>query len=140
MLGHQLIFQIVPNGTTNLLCFSIDLGGFGHNSIKIATRATEQSVPFILYYLGFLWSTPKRSIEIRENGTEIVYIGEGGYDNIELVKANKPIPRKGQFYFEVSILSSGENNLIAIGICSKDYPRFSFPGKVITNIKFHSGR
>ena len=138
MLGHQSIFQRVPNGTTNLSCFSIDLGGFGHNSIKIASRVTEQFVPFILYYLGFLWSTPKRRIEIRENGTEIVYNGEGGHDNIELVKADRPIPREGQFYYEVSIVNSGENNVIAIGICSKDHPRNSLPGNVTTNMKFHS--
>ena len=88
-----------------------------------------------------MWSIPKRNIEIRENGTEMVYSGEGRQlrkDDIELVKANKPIPRKGKFHFEVSIMNSGENNIIAIGICPEDYPRFSLPGKVTTNMKFNS--
>ena len=59
---------------------------------------------------GFLWShyDKHQFLEVRGNGTEIFYSGQDHHivEDGELgpiVKADRPIPKQGQFYFEVSI-------------------------------------
>ena len=36
-----------------------------------------------------------------------------------MVRADRPITRKGQFYFEVLIVNSGIDQEIGVGICTK---------------------
>ena len=93
---------------------------------------------------GFLWSLQDKHqfLEVRGNGTEIFYSGRDQQvvENDELgpiVRADRPIPRQGQFYFEVSIENTGENKEIAVGICTKSSPLDQFPGWVPFSFGYH---
>ena len=86
----------------------------------------------MIHILGsrdFLWSKLDKhdSLEIRKNGTEIVYCGHGGH-RYGMVRADRPIIKKGQFYFEVLIVNSGKNQAIGVGICTKASQVTKFPG------------
>ena len=99
---------------------------------------------------GFLWSLSDKHefLEVLGNGTEVFYSGRD-HEIVEdeelgpIVKADRPIPKQGQFYFEVSIVNSGENNEIAVGICTKNSsqglgaPLDRFPGWVQTSFGYH---
>ena len=54
-----------------------------------------------------------------------------------IVRADRPIPRGGQFYFEVSIISLGRNKEIAVGICVRNTPLDRFPGWTPTSFGYH---
>eukprot|EP00092_Neocalanus_flemingeri_P043969 GFUD01048614.1.p1 GENE.GFUD01048614.1~~GFUD01048614.1.p1 ORF type:complete len:559 (-),score=79.34 GFUD01048614.1:813-2489(-) len=93
---------------------------------------------------GFLWSLQDKHqfLEVRGNGTEIYYSGRDHQvvENDELgpiVRADRPIPRQGQFYFEVSIVNTGENKEIAVGICTRTSPLDQFPGWVQSSFGYH---
>eukprot|EP00092_Neocalanus_flemingeri_P034419 GFUD01037428.1.p1 GENE.GFUD01037428.1~~GFUD01037428.1.p1 ORF type:complete len:672 (-),score=115.80 GFUD01037428.1:757-2772(-) len=93
---------------------------------------------------GFLWSLQDKHqfLEVRNNGTEIFYSGRDHQvvENDELgpiVRADRPIPRQGQFYFEVSIVNTGENKEIAVGICTRSAPLDQFPGWVPSSFGYH---
>eukprot|EP00092_Neocalanus_flemingeri_P076526 GFUD01094939.1.p1 GENE.GFUD01094939.1~~GFUD01094939.1.p1 ORF type:complete len:653 (+),score=94.62 GFUD01094939.1:60-2018(+) len=93
---------------------------------------------------GFLWSLQDKHqfLEVRGDGTEIYYSGRDHQvvENDELgpiVRADRPIPRQGQFYFEVSIVDTGENNEIAVGICTRSAPLDQFPGWVPSSFGYH---
>lgn len=93
---------------------------------------------------GFLWSLQDKHqfLEVRGNGTEIYYSGRDhqAVENDELgpmVRADRPIPRQGQFYFEVCIENTGENKEIAVGICTKSTPLEKFPGWVPLSFGYH---
>ena len=45
-----------------------------------------------------------------------------------MVRADRPIPRQGMFFFEVSIVNVGRNKEVAVGICTRTTPLHSFPG------------
>ena len=84
----------------------------------------------MIHILGsrdFLWSKLDKHdlLEIRKNGTEIVYCGRG---KVGMVRADRPITKKGQFYFEVLIVNSGKNQAIGVGICTKASQVTKFPG------------
>ena len=85
----------------------------------------------MIHILGsrdFLWSKLDKHdlLEIRKNGTEIVYCGRG---KVGMVRADRPITRKGQFYFEVLIVNGGKwNSEIGVGICTKASKVTRFPG------------
>jgi len=93
---------------------------------------------------GFVWSLQDKHefLEVRGNGTEIFYSGRD-HDIVEdeelgpSVRADRPIPRQGRFYFEVSIVDAGENNEIAVGICTRDAPLDRFPGWVPLSFGYH---
>ena len=76
-----------------------------------------------------MWSDQDKHdlLEIRKDGTEIVYCGEDS-DLEAMVRANQPITRQGQFYFEVLIVNSGQSQVIGVGICTKDSPLETVPG------------
>eukprot|EP00092_Neocalanus_flemingeri_P086673 GFUD01109261.1.p1 GENE.GFUD01109261.1~~GFUD01109261.1.p1 ORF type:complete len:712 (-),score=118.39 GFUD01109261.1:758-2893(-) len=93
---------------------------------------------------GFLWSLQDKHqfLEVRGNGTEIYYSGRDHQvvENDELgpiVRADRPIPRQGQFYFEVLIVNTGENKEIAVGICTRSSPLDQFPGWVPSSFGYH---
>ena len=93
---------------------------------------------------GFLWShyDKHQFLEVRGNGTEIFYSGQDHHivEDGELgpiVKADRPIPKLGQFYFEVCIDNPGQNTEIAVGICTKDSPLDRFPGWVPMSFGYH---
>ena len=93
---------------------------------------------------GFLWSHYDKHhlLEVRGNGTEIFYSGQDHHivEDGELgpiVKADRPIPKQGQFYFEVCIDNPGQNTEIAVGICTKDSPLDRFPGWVPMSFGYH---
>ena len=76
-------------------------------------------------------------LEIRKKGTEIVYLGQR-YDPAAMVRADRPITRKGQFYFEVLIVNGGEwNTDIAVGICTKASKVTRFPGWDTCSFGYH---
>ena len=54
-----------------------------------------------------------------------------------MVRADQPIPRQGQFYFEVSIVDTGDNKEIAVGICTQNSPLDRFPGWVPLSFGYH---
>ena len=84
---------------------------------------------------GFLWSLQDKHqfLEVRGNGTEIFYSGRD-HQTVErdelgpMVRADRPIPRQGQFYFEVCIEDPGDNKEIAVGICTRNSSLDQFPG------------
>ena len=92
----------------------------------------------------FVWSLQDKHqfLDVQGNGTEIFYSGND-HEIVEeeelgpIVKADRPIPKQGQFYFEVTIANSGENNEIAVGICTKSSPLDRFPGWVETSFGYH---
>ena len=94
---------------------------------------------------GFLWSLQDKHpfIEVRGNGTEVYYSGrdheavEDDDDLGPMVRADRPIPRQGEFYFEVVIEDTGENCEIAVGICTRNSPLDRFPGWVHSSFGFH---
>ena len=95
-------------------------------------------------YLGFLWSNQDKHqfLEVRGNGTEIYYSGRdhGLVERDELgpiVRADRPIPRQGQFHFEVCVENTGQNSEIAVGICTRTSPLDRFPGWVPMSFGFH---
>merc|ERR1711935_586685 len=76
------------------------------------------------------------------NGTEIYYSGRdhGLVERDELgpiVRADRPIPRQGQFHFEVCVENTGQNSEIAVGICTRTSPLDRFPGWVPMSFGFH---
>ena len=74
-------------------------------------------------------------LDIRKNGTEIVYCGHG---KVGMVRADRPITRKGQFYFEVLIVNGGEwNTDIGVGICTKASKVTKFPGWDTCSFGYH---
>ena len=83
---HVYVYCYRPNQCSSLYCF---VGG-----------------------QGFLWSMQDKHqfLEVRLNGTEIYYSGRD-HQVVEerelgpIVRADRPIPRQGQFYFEVSIMT-----------------------------------
>ena len=91
----------------------------------------------------FLWSDQDKHhfLEIRKTGTEVYYRG-GVLEPTELeegevepklyipamVRADRPITRHGQFYFEVLIVSSGKGKEIGVGICIKNSSLNKMPG------------
>ena len=84
---------------------------------------------------GFLWSLQDKHqfLEVRGNGTEVYYSGRdhGIVEERELgpmVRADRPIPRQGSFFFEVSIVNVGRNKEVAVGVCTRSTPLESFPG------------
>ena len=96
----------------------------------------------MIHILGsrdFSWSKLDKHdlLEIRKNGTEIVYCGHGGY-RYSMVRADRPITRKGQFYFEVLIVNGGEwNTDIGVGICTKASKVTRFPGWDTFSFGYH---
>ena len=54
-----------------------------------------------------------------------------------IVRANRPIPRQGRFYFDVSIISTGSNKEIAIGVCVLNTPLDRFPGWTPFSFGYH---
>ena len=95
----------------------------------------------MIHILGsrdFLWSKLDKHdlLEIRKNGTEIVYCGHGGY-RYSMVRADRPITRKGQFYFEVLIVNSGIHQEIGVGICTKASQVDRFPGWDTFSFGYH---
>jgi len=93
---------------------------------------------------GFLWSLQDKHpfIDVRGNGTELFYSGRDHQvvENEELgpmVRADRPIPRQGQFYFEVIIENTGTNKEIAVGICTRSSPLERFPGWVPCSFGYH---
>ena len=102
------------------------------------------SICQILGSHGFLWSQYDKHqlLEVRGNGTEIFYSGRDHHliENNEdgpIVKADRPIPRQGQFYFEVSIINVGQNREIAVGVCTKSTPLDRFPGGTPFSFGYH---
>ena len=98
----------------------------------------------LCHVLGFLWSTYDKHqfLEVRGNGTEIYYSGRDHHivEDGELgpiVRADRPIPKQGQFYFEVSIDNLGQNSEIAVGICTRNSPLDRFPGWVPMSFGYH---
>jgi hypothetical protein len=93
---------------------------------------------------GFLWSLHDKHqfLEVRGNGTEIYYNGRdhGVVEEDEIgpiVRADRPIPRQGQFYFEVSIVNTGRNKEIAVGVCVRNSPLDRFPGWTPFSFGYH---
>ena len=93
---------------------------------------------------GFLWSQQDKHqyLEIRANGTEVYYSGRD-HPIVEeqeispMVRADRPIPRQGMFFFEVSIVNAGSNKEVAVGICTRNTPLTSFPGWDPSSFGFH---
>ena len=54
-----------------------------------------------------------------------------------MVRADRPIPRQGEFYFEVVIEDTGDNCEIAVGICTRSSPVDRFPGWVQSSFGYH---
>ena len=52
-----------------------------------------------------------------EGGTKLQYIGDSVFGKATSVQAPQPI----QDYFEVSIVSGGENNFIGVGLSSEGF-------------------
>ena len=93
---------------------------------------------------GFLWSLHDKHqfLEVRGNGTEIYYSGRDHQIVDEqnlgpIVRADRPIPKQGQFYFEVSIVNTGRNKEIAVGICDRSTPLDRFPGWTPFSFGYH---
>ena len=91
-----------------------------------------------------MWSLQDKHqlLEVRGNGTEVFYNGrdlDAVHDNDlgPMVRADRPIPRQGQFYFEVVIEDTGENKEIAVGICTRSSPVDQFPGWLQSSFGYH---
>ncbi|KAH8655991.1 concanavalin A-like lectin/glucanase domain-containing protein [Tricladium varicosporioides] len=55
-----------------------------------------------------------------------------------MVRTNHPIPLQNtSFYFEITILDSGENGRIGLGLCSGYAPLDSFPGWSSSSWGYH---
>ena len=92
-------------------------------------------------FAGVLWSINDKHqlLEVRENGTEVYY--SGAHHHLVtigvMIRANRPISRQGQFYFEVSIINVGQNREIAVGVCTKSTPLDRFPGWTPFSFGYH---
>ena len=107
-------------------------------------RRTRHCIILFLPHLGFLWSNQDKHqfLEIRGNGTEIYYSGSDHdfvkeHEIAPIVRAYQPIPRRGQFHFEVFVENTGQNREIAVGICTKTSPLDQFPGWVPKSFGYH---
>jgi len=91
-----------------------------------------------------LWSKEDKheNLDIKENGTEVFYSGRycklvKQNDIGPVVRADRPIPRKGKFQFEVCIESIGQSTEIAIGVTTKNTPLDKFPGWTPMSFGYH---
>ena len=73
-------------------------------------------------------------LEVRKNGTEVFY---SGGNTLAVVKADRPILRQGQFYFEVCVENTGQNSIISVGICTMSHPLNRHPGWNLNSIGYH---
>ena len=91
---------------------------------------------FSFQLIEFLWTLhdDNELLEIRGNGKEVHCKTNG----LQSIKTNMPIPREDKFYFEVLILNSGENGIVGVGICRKNYPVNEMPGWGPLSIGYHS--
>ena len=133
------IFNVI--GCTRVITRS-NVSGEGISFIKLSVVLSLSFVVIVhnnvssVYILGgFLWSLQDKHqyLEIRGNGTEVYYSGRD-HQIVEeeemgpMVRADRPIPRQGMFFFEVSIVNVGRNKEVAVGICTRTTPLHSFPG------------
>ena len=95
-------------------------------------------IALLLPCLGFVWSNYMQDkhqlLEVRKNGREVFY---SSGDEVAVVKADKPILRQGQFYFEVCIEKTGQNSIISVGICTTSHPLDRLPGYEPTSFGYH---
>jgi len=77
-------------------------------------------------------------LEIRGTGAVEIHCSTG---ETQTIKANRPIPRRGKFYFEVSIVNNGYDDnykpVIIVGVCDKQYGAYSMLGLYQTSIGYH---
>ena len=140
MLIYNLnIFNVI--GCNRVITRS-NISGKGTSFIKLSVVLSLSFVLIVHNYVssayilgGFLWSLQDKHqyLEIRGNGTEVYYSGRD-HQIVEeeemgpMVRADRPIPRQGMFFFEVSIVNVGRNKEVAVGICTRTTPLHSFPG------------
>ncbi|KAF0488239.1 SPRY-domain-containing protein [Gigaspora margarita] len=74
-----------------------------------------------------------------QNNLKIEYNGPGeNFSDEASIRTNNPIPSEvGLFYFEITILSSGENGCIVIGYCKSDVELNTLPGWDPDSIGYH---
>ena len=99
-------------------------------------------------FAGFLWSMSiqdkHRYLEVRKNGTEVFYSGEN-HDFVTrsatvlgiMIRADRPILRQGQFYFEICVENTGQDSVIAVGICTRSSRLDQFPGWAQNSFGYH---
>ena len=54
-----------------------------------------------------------------------------------MIKANRPISRQGQFYFEICVENTGQDSIIAVGICTRSSGVDQFPGWGQNSFGYH---
>ena len=108
-------------------------------------------------YLGHSWRVPRsisppldlnlspwlrsNGVRFRDDGLTVEYCGKGlqleGHD-VGVAQANITA-NSGNHYFEMEILSAGEEGLLAIGFAEPTYPLHLYPGSTKGSIAYHTG-
>ena len=80
-------------------------------------------------------------VRFRDDGLTVEYRGKGlqldGHD-VGVAQANITA-NSGNHYFEMEILSAGEEGLLAIGFAEPTYPLHLYPGSTKGSIAYHTG-
>ncbi|KAF0505206.1 SPRY-domain-containing protein [Gigaspora margarita] len=82
--------------------------------------------------LPIAWNLDDKSsyLSVDESGLRVNYEGLGKSDeDVGGIRTNHPIPPYCKlFYFEVDIIDEGENKIIGIGFCDKEFNLNRMPG------------
>ncbi|CAG8678598.1 6465_t:CDS:2 [Dentiscutata erythropus] len=80
----------------------------------------------------YITVTDKNNLKLEYNGPGIDFLDEAS------IRANNPIPPEvGLFYFEITVLNSGEDGCIVIGFCKSGVRLNLLPGWVSDSIGYH---
>ncbi|KAI8078456.1 concanavalin A-like lectin/glucanase domain-containing protein [Thamnidium elegans] len=91
--------------------------------------------------LPTFWNTKDKSknIEVGSNGLDLSYIGPGIQEtHAALVRSNFPMrPQCGIFYYEMKVLSKGDDGFIGIGFCCSSNKLERLPGWDLNSWGYH---
>ncbi|KAI7907388.1 uncharacterized protein BX663DRAFT_495737 [Cokeromyces recurvatus] len=103
-----------------------------NNHKSIITRSEEEQWSELDLLLPTCWNPKDKSknIEVGSNGLDLTYIGPGKQEtHAALARANFPMrPQCGLFYFEMRVISKGDDGYIGIGFCAATNKLERLPG------------
>ncbi|PHZ15705.1 SPRY-domain-containing protein [Rhizopus microsporus ATCC 52813] len=91
--------------------------------------------------LPTFWNSKDKSknIDVGSNGIELTYIGPGKQEtHAALARSNFPMrPQCGIFYYEMKVISKGEDGYIGIGFCCAENKTERLPGWDVDSWGYH---